>query len=434
VQIKPKGGRLGYNRLALSSPIQNRAANASLLGYHYQLDKALIEIFQCKTADAVVVIEGVEDIDVISTGSHAAIQCKYYEAQSGTPSALREPIQLMLSEFKKDETKPWSFRLYVFFGKGNGLTALDLTTLKGLLTYKKAKQEHKFFEDENLSDATLKAFLSCLSIIPGPSHADQQKFLFKLIQVQLNATAVEVANFLYTKALSLALRTATQKTLAHRTIQPKLFLKEIEEAATTVMSPWLLRLLGREKTLLFVNRSLKGLPLLKHSSTKTIFLDAEETVTAGIVKLSLADFIEYLALNVFTEKKSLYSGKPWTVIVDLDSQSMDELKQTLLQRGIVYNDGFEDFGFFPQLFQNDPVVNRTVTKGKPSDKLGRVSYKVRLARLESVLNHVPTIAWGEVVLCTNNVEQSPKIAAHCSPCINIGGFWTRAEILKILTR
>jgi hypothetical protein len=101
-----------------------RSAEAALLGFHYQLDKTLCEILSQQSETTRVTIEGVEDIDVELADEYLAIQCKYLEAQTPTPSAVREPITLMLKEYKKNPKRPWAFKLYAYFG-GSSANELD---------------------------------------------------------------------------------------------------------------------------------------------------------------------------------------------------------------------------------------------------------------------------------------------------------------------
>lgn len=56
----------------------DRAAHATIKGYCYQFDYSILQILLGKDEDSFV-IEGVEDIDIISSNEITAVQCKYYE-------------------------------------------------------------------------------------------------------------------------------------------------------------------------------------------------------------------------------------------------------------------------------------------------------------------------------------------------------------------
>ena len=61
----------------------SRTADYTVQGFLYQFNKTLVAVL-ASGDDEVVTVEGiVEDIEVTSTGSRTAIQCKYHEASSG---------------------------------------------------------------------------------------------------------------------------------------------------------------------------------------------------------------------------------------------------------------------------------------------------------------------------------------------------------------
>lgn len=56
----------------------NRAANATIKGYFYQFDFAILQLLQAIDEHAAITIEGVEDVDIEDVSSERYIQCKYY--------------------------------------------------------------------------------------------------------------------------------------------------------------------------------------------------------------------------------------------------------------------------------------------------------------------------------------------------------------------
>ncbi|MBB5061035.1 hypothetical protein HDF16_005771 [Granulicella aggregans] len=418
----------------MSSPLETRAANASILGYHYQLDKALLEIFSSKIAGAQVTVEGVEDVDVNAEGIHKAIQCKYYEAQKGTPSTLRKPIQSMLLEFKADLKKNWAFHLYVYYGHTSKLPTLTLITLKSILTYKEAKVTRRFHEDNCFSDDELERFLKHFTLTPGPSHVDQQKQLHKAISAHFSSTPVETANFYYPKSLAVVLGIATKLSREQRTVKPADVLKEIKHASIAITTPWLVRMLGTEKAYQFIQRTLKHASLFSSTRDRSVIIDLDEARGPGLVQMTLADFIEKLALHSFCVGKTLWSAKPWTVIVNTRIEELTQTKQQLLKQGIVFNDGYELVQFTPKVFTDTPIINRHSVREKPSNKIGRASYTIRLVSFHAAAPYLNDLSLGDSLICVSDPDVQSKVSAACGTKVNIGGEWSRSMILSLIAR
>ncbi len=252
-----------------------RSAEASLKGYHYQLDKAIIQLLENSSSTANVTIEGVEDIDVDDGLTYVAIQCKYLEAETRTPSRIRGPVSLMLAEYKKDVSRSWSFRLYAHFGTATGpVPDFSLDSIKALLTYKTGKgadeRTVRFHDELGVSDAELIGFLKCFKYEEGLEFDGQHELLIELLKTTFAAESAESVNFLYPKALAVALDVATKPTAHDRAITQAAFIKEIKNAASSVASPWLARLLGKEKALKFLQKICRSTKLFTSTEGKNI--------------------------------------------------------------------------------------------------------------------------------------------------------------------
>jgi len=78
----------------------SRSADYTIQGFLYQFNKTALEILKSH-GDDIITIEGiVEDIEIESSVSTTAIQCKYHEAsKSFKPSMLYKPLLQMLKHF-----------------------------------------------------------------------------------------------------------------------------------------------------------------------------------------------------------------------------------------------------------------------------------------------------------------------------------------------
>jgi hypothetical protein len=421
----------------MSGDRANRSADAALTGFQYQLDKSLVEILESTSANAVFTLEGVEDIDISDGLNYVAIQCKYLHSQTRTPSKLRRPISLMLSAFKGDPLRPWKFRLFAHFGSTiSSLPPLTVETLKTILTYRVGsgtEREIKHADRElDLSDQQLTDFLSKFEYEEGPEFKAQHARLLIAIERALNVSSAEASEFFYGKALTIALDIATRPAAPERSLTRVDLLKELRNAASSVASPWLINLLGKERAFSFIEKACKRSRLFSPSKRKTLVLDGS-TGELGAVSMSLAGFIGELIDSSYKIGKHLYTARPWTVFIDVDESSIKEVKRELLKMGITFNDGYEHVRFSPRVFAADPVINRQMgPRDRPTEKLGAASYSCRLASLENAINHLDAIPLGNCLVCVGSVDRQRAICKHCEVSVNIGNHWTRAQLLNLV--
>lgn len=421
----------------MASKTAKRSAEASLKGYHYQLHKAIVQLLENSSPTANVIIEGVEDIDVDDGLTYVAIQCKYLEAETRTPSGIRVPISLMLAEYKKDLSRPWAFRLYAYFGTAIGAVPdFTLESIKVLLTYKSGKGADKrtmrVYEDLDVSDAELIGFLKCFKYDEGLEFDQQRHLLIELLKTTFAAESAESINFFYPKALAVALEIATKRTAHDRTITKAAFIKEIENAASAVASPWLARLLGKEKALKFLQRIFRDAKLFTSTKEKTLVIDGSGD-DSGPISISLPAFIQEVVNGSFAPKKCLYDAQPWTILVDLAEDEIKELKRELLAMDVFFNDGFEHIQFNPKAFAAPPVINRHISaNNKVTDKLGIASYRCRLASVSAVLPHLGELQLGNILICVGSVEMQHRFKFHSRISANIGNQWAKSDLLMLL--
>jgi hypothetical protein len=421
----------------LANKTTKRSAEASLKGYHYQLDKAIVQLLENSSSTANVTIEGVEDIDVDDGLTYVAIQCKYLESETRTPSRIRGPVSLMLAEYKKNASRPWAFRLYAYFGTAIG-PAPDFTleSIKSLLTYKSGKGADeriiRIHDDLDVSDAELIGFLKCFKYEEGLEFDRQRQLLIELLRTTFSVETAEAVDFYYPKALAVALEVATEPTVHDRTTTKAAFIKEIRNAASSVASPWLARLLGKEKALKFLQRVCRNAKLFASTKEKTLVIDGRGDDN-GPVSISLPAFIQEVVNGSFVPKKSLYDAQPWTILVDLPEGEIKELKRELLVLDVLFNDGYEHVQFNLKVFNAPPVINRhMVASKKVTDKLGIASYRCRLASLSAVAPHLGELRLGNVLICIGSVEMQHRLKLHSRISANIGNQWARSDLLMLL--
>lgn len=79
----------------------NRAANATIKGYFYQFDFAILQLLKAVDEDAKITVEGVEDVDIEDVSNEKYIQCKYYAATDYNHSVIKPAVAAMIIHFKE---------------------------------------------------------------------------------------------------------------------------------------------------------------------------------------------------------------------------------------------------------------------------------------------------------------------------------------------
>jgi hypothetical protein len=113
----------------------DRSAHYTIAGYYYQFDYTISNLLSLDAATESVTVEGIEDIDVHSATEMTAIQVKYYENTKYAIDLIREPIVLMLKDFKKrkDESSPYiKYTLYIYLESGWDTFEQKLTQISGV--------------------------------------------------------------------------------------------------------------------------------------------------------------------------------------------------------------------------------------------------------------------------------------------------------------
>jgi hypothetical protein len=117
-----------------------------------------------------------------------------------------------------------------------------------------------------------------------------------------------------------------------------------------------------------------------------IFLD-QNILDSDNSELPLIIFIENLLNKYYKTNSSLRDAKPITIIVDCDSKRRLEIKSSLIDNGIVFNDGYEEIKFSSTVFNNEPIINKT-TNGA---KILKSSYVLKILSKETFISHILNI-------------------------------------------
>ncbi len=367
-----------------------RSAEASLRGYLYQFDKTASELLNLSQGQSLTV-EGVEDIDISSSGLTTAIQCKYLEAQNFSPSRIRKPLIAMLDHFVSKASSNFKYHLYAYFSdQDNGSHKMSLDELKSCLTYTEKKKEICYYQKYSITDQKLKAFLRNLKIEFGPKIEEQKGVLIDQLKNEFSCNNDEAEIVYYAQALNLIFNIATQRTKTERQLTRRQFLLNIDKSEVVFSA-----LYSKYKGKVAYIKTLKKLILesdgLARYKTKALYIDIDSWGTPKVI----ANLLSEINSKHYREGHAFWDSQPWLTIIRADENSLKEIKQHLINKGIWINDGFETIDFSPDRFSEAPLKLRT-SNGQ-GQKIEKSSYHMRVVSAETFENYWDELPSPDVV-------------------------------------
>ncbi|WP_417785072.1 ATP-binding protein [Tenacibaculum sp.] len=367
--------------------MSKRSAENTIAGYYYQFDKTILEILNKEELTTLVKVEGIEDIDIENLeGETTYIQCKYHSKTRYVPSQIKEPIQLLLREYKKaiDSGKTGlKFVLYAHFKENqealaekleeNKLKTTELSFLKtSILSGIKNETEYSVHDELGLNDTDLTNFIQSLEIDINAGDIDEQgKDVINQIKVNFSNCSNREAEYYYNNALKIIFKLSTKDSLEERQITKKDFLREIDNKKF-LFNKWYAHLRGKKQYLEYVKWKLKKERALSSNKYKFLFigkefLSNEEEVSFEALTQNIID--EYFQVGKSYSTKS----KVWTIVLDCDDEEFSKYKSKLYEKGIVPWGKSHSAGFDIKLFNQDPVINTN-----KNDTISKTSFAVKL--------------------------------------------------------
>lgn len=233
-----------------------RTADYTILGFLYQFNKTVLEILKSHDDDTITVEGIVEDIEVASTASLTAIQCKYHEASTAfTASAVYKPLLQMLKHYSDNLSEKIRYVLFAHFpGADASPPNVDKSTLQAAL--KSKDKELKKHVNAVPSGTDLDGFVLRLKMEFGPSYDD----ITKQVGIELEANGIpadDIETLAYPNAIHMIAMLSVKHDPVNRRITKKKFLSYLKTIRTTAISRWTLALRTREKLLKTRRKQLK---------------------------------------------------------------------------------------------------------------------------------------------------------------------------------
>lgn len=369
--------------------MRTRAADATIKGYYYQFDTSILKVLELQNDSDSIVIEGIEDIDIKTATDTTTIQCKYLSKPRFINSVVREPIILMLNHFLDVTSRnDLKYVLYAHFENetpGN-TPIIDLTRLKEILTYSENKVEKHYEIENTISDIKLNAFLLQFKLIFGTEFYTQQEQVINKLKSKFKCSEFEADAYFYNNALRVVIDRAIKKNISRRKITKTEFITAID-CRKALFNEWFIKLRSKKEYLKLTAQNLKSTGALNPVKTKVIVV-GNDILRADNSELPLHSFIENLITKYFKLNLVLRDARPLTIALDCDEITLIDTKRFLIDKEIMFNDGFEGIKFSSNIFNKKPILNTT----KGGTRISESSYLIKLISKETLMNNISSIA------------------------------------------
>lgn len=329
---------------------KKREATASIRGYFYQLDAALLEILNADLSDEVV-IEGVEDFDRYTDGDVIYGQVKYYAAQNLTNSVLRDPLHKLFTHFnglEEAQRASRKYRLYGHFSEVNiDITELSVERFKLVMEYRKeakAADGTKTYETKSLLDGMaapdelIEAFCKNFSIQISAEFSEHRTIVIEAIRNSQGVSEFEAEGFYYPIALDYIAKLATKKDHNDRKTTRR-DLQEVLKGSQAIHNRWLLR----EKEATDYAKHMKRLyfsPTNGAGIVRAFIIECSASTDGSVV----CDQLRAIGNNWSSAKKRRIQNSeryaPFILLRGADEKLIMQVKNMLFNTGTVFVDGF----------------------------------------------------------------------------------------------
>lgn len=229
---------------------RSREAISTIKGYYYQFDYYILQLLQLHNNKDSVRIEGVEDVDILTSTEVKAVQCKYFEGTKCAPSIVGKAIRPMLRHFSMNKDAKYNYSLYGHYCTGVDSIQIPLTVkyIKDkFFTYNENRKKHELHKELKLSDFDLASFLNRLELhLTAVTYEAQIEKIIACLQAEFRCNEFDARYFYYNNAIAFVKKIAVKKSMASRTITKELFCKAIE-TRKDLFDKWYIEYIGYEK-------------------------------------------------------------------------------------------------------------------------------------------------------------------------------------------
>ena len=372
----------------------DRSAIDTIVGYFYQFDKTILDILD-SDIEQTIVVEGIEDIDLISPDETIAVQCKYYEKSEYNHSVIKKPIMLMLKHYAgllKSGSPTIKYHLYGHYKSGQAKLSLPLSIdyiKDNFLTYTKSESivkdgkkttkrvTHKLFEELGLSDEDLSDFISLLTIdINAPSFENQLTTIFTKLCEHFNCDKFEAENFYYNSGLKVIKDLSIKQDIANRSITKRSFISEIN-TKQLLFNSWFVHYKGKSKYFREIKRNYFNTGLNTNPYERFFLFEVKPIDNIQDIKEIIRIIQDRWSKLSRLEKNSFC---PYVYIHNLNEIKTQQVKQELFDEGMVLKDGYD--------FLGAKINIKSLTKQATYQNGIKIKFVNSLSDLNTLLNQI----------------------------------------------
>ncbi|WYX59127.1 DUF4297 family anti-phage-associated protein [Achromobacter xylosoxidans] len=329
---------------------KKREATASIRGYFYQLDAALLEILNAGL-DESVVIEGIEDFDRYTDDGVIYGQVKYYAEQNLTDSVLRDPLHKLFVHFHGLEEAQRAGRKYLLYGHFSEVKIdtgeLSVERFKSVMEYRKEVKTAdgtKSYEKKSLldgmaaPDGLIEAFCKSFSIQISTEFSEHRNLVIEAIRKNQNVSGFEAEGLHYPMAFDYIATLATKKDHNDRKVTRR-DLQELLKGTHAIHNRWLLR----EKDASEYAKHMKRLyfsPTNGAGIVRAFIIECSAATDGSVV----CDQLRAISNNWSSAKKRRIQNSeryaPFILLRGADEKLIVQVKNMLFDTGTVFVDGF----------------------------------------------------------------------------------------------
>ena len=293
----------------------NNGAYYAIKGFLYQFDKTLIEILQ--NQDKTIGIEKRQDIDI----QDYVIQVKHKETQNYSPSKINKAVIQLLELFKKDKTQ--KFCLYCYFkDKLLSTHQFNLTELDNVLGDKK----------EDYTSYLKEEFISSFEISFSNNFEEQFEILIDLIKKSFSLPSKDKA-YIYHSIFRSKLFDISIKDINEREISKQELDTFIKDTEKTIFYSSYSKYFNNVEYEKLIKKDFFTFNTANIDNFERLFLiDYHNDVNL----VDINKIVNRISQKYFIKSKS---PQPYLCFLNLDNQKIVELKQKLIDQGIMFNDG-----------------------------------------------------------------------------------------------
>lgn len=324
---------------------KKREATASIRGYFYQLDAALLDILAAGLDDDVV-IEGVEDFDRYSPDGITYNQVKYYEAKSLTDPVLRDPLHKLFQHFHGLKEGERVGRKYVLYGHYKeikiALDSLTVERFKEVMTYfkfedDKSRTKKSHLDGLDIPDDLIETFCGIFEVRPAKEFAAHRAEVISQLCANQQVTEFEATGFHYPRAFDFVATLATKKKHHDRATSLRK-LQEHLKGTQAIHHSWLLR----EKEAAGYGRFMRQLYFSQQNTAGVIrvfILEVDKNADHQVVADQVLEMARKWSSAKSPRTPNADRHAPLVMLRNAGDALTQEVKNSLYDQGVEFVDG-----------------------------------------------------------------------------------------------